>query len=80
MSRWRYAAGTGSRTVSIPAQAKVLMFDATGANGSITVDGGDSISTPNGLYMRPNGALVGPVDIVFTDCDSYVVAWVVDFE
>jgi|SaaInlStandDraft_5_1057022.scaffolds.fasta_scaffold00033_59 hypothetical protein len=77
-----HASGTGGATVTVPAGATVQKITAfaNGADGTITIDGGDPITvrTSGGFEDSPTG-LVSPVggaiDIVFSASMDYFVSW-----
>ncbi|WP_461521152.1 hypothetical protein [Porticoccus sp.] len=74
---YTYQSGTGTATVSIPANARVLQFSARGgASATMQIDSGDVASVYPSFSERPESSMQGPFDIVFTDVDAFYVSWV----
>lgn len=74
---YTYQSGSGTATVSIPANARVLQFSARGGvAATMRIDGGDVASVYPSFSERPDGSMRGDFDIVFTDVDAFYVSWV----
>jgi hypothetical protein len=74
-----YVAGT-SGTVSMPAFSRILGMGAyaSGSGGSVTINGGASITVPTGgvILSSPYGSCISPT-YVFTGTTSYFVEYVI---
>jgi hypothetical protein len=78
-----YSAGTGTATVSVPSGQfvkQITAHAASGASGSFTIGGGDTVNIPGGVgfseqFDGSRATLAGPAAIVFTSVDSYYVSW-----
>lgn len=82
-----YSAGTGGGTVNVPAEATVLQISgyASGADGTITIGGGDTITVRDGgawNEVPPQGALQAGAGlaVVFGASMDYCVSWVVPLD
>lgn len=74
--KWENDAGTDG-TVAIPSGAKVVQFSARGPEGStIQVGSFPAISAYPSFAEQSQGYIQGPVNIVFTGTDAFVVTWV----
>ncbi|MGR9108323.1 MAG: hypothetical protein ACU843_15490 [Gammaproteobacteria bacterium] len=73
---WGYSAGT-SGTLAMSGGKRVLGIYATAlTSGSLTINGGDTVSIPGGaINIAPRGTLIDPT-IVFTGTNAYFVEYV----
>jgi hypothetical protein len=74
---WGYQAGTsGTESTDLSAKKVLAIFASapTSGNGSVAINGGDSIVVPAGksVNIEPRGTLVAP-SIVFTGTDAYFI-------
>lgn len=80
-----YESGTAGATVNVPARGAVLTVSgyANGADGTITIDGGDPITVRSGAGYDESflGSLTagadGTMPIVFSASMDYYVSWVI---
>jgi hypothetical protein len=79
--RWGYLSGVVG-LVSVPAGARVQRIGAmSNAGGALQVDAWGLPGNPvvilagTGVTLSPEGKLQGPVDILFTTTDSYVIEY-----
>lgn len=75
---WRYKAGTGSATVTIPAGAILTMVNVFG--GTFTIYGGDTVTAPaTGMNLRFLDEMVlsrtGKTDVVLSGTTSYFIEY-----
>lgn len=75
---WRYKAGTGTATVTVPAGAIILSI--TVAGGTFKIFGGDTVTAPaTGQTYRFLDEMVlsrtGATDVVFTSVTSYFIEY-----
>lgn len=75
---WDYVAGTGGGTEIITGRVVGSVFFANTVDGTVTIDGGDTITvrTNVGISINPKGNLTSPV-IVMSSSIDYVIEFVV---
>ena len=75
---WDYVSGTGGGTVAITGRVVGTSFHANGADGTVTIDGGDTVTIRSGavLNLNPRGLLEDPSFVMSATID-YLIEFVI---